>query len=132
MAEGMAKTGFPLYPLLTRDPVSGEELIVTRLECPRSGVLIEGAFSLGWLAKLSSEQLAFVGSFLEQRGNLQKLAPQLGVSYNTARNRLDDIVNALGGSSEAPAGPDRLAVLRQLRAGEVSFEEAIKLLEDGG
>ncbi len=125
----MAKTGFPLYPLLTRDPVSGEELIVTRLECPRSGVLIEGAFSLGWLAKLSSEQLAFVGSFLEQRGNLQKLAPQLGVSYNTARNRLDDIVNALGGSSERPAEPDRLAVLRQLRAGEVSFEEAMKLLE---
>ena len=128
MAKGETRADFPLYPLITRDPISGEELIVTRLECPRSGVLIEGAFSLGWLAKLSGEQLAFVGKFLEQRGNLQKLAPELGVSYNTARNRLDDIVSALGGSSEKPA-LDRLSVLKQLRSGEVSFEEAMRLLE---
>lgn len=125
----MARASLALHPLVTRDPISGEELIVTRLECPKSGILIEGAFSLGWLAQLSVEQLAFVGEFLRQRGNLQKLAPELGVSYNTARNRLDEIVTALGGSREPTEAPERLGILKRLRAGELSFEEAMKALE---
>ncbi len=119
----MSKT-LRLYPLPTRDPISGEELIVTRLESPVSGIMLEGAFSLGWLAKLSAEQVAFVGLFLKHRGNLQKLAPELGVSYNTARNRLEEIAAALGASGE-PEKPDRLSILKQLRDGELSFDEAL-------
>src|SRR5215813_7475888 len=53
------RAGLP--PLITRDPVSGGELIVTRLESPRSGVVIEGAFSLGWIGRLTPEQLEFAG-----------------------------------------------------------------------
>lgn len=98
------RKGASLYPLVTRDPISGGELVVTRLECPESGVILEGNFSLGWLACLSTVQLEFVGLFLAHRGNLQKLAPELGVSYNTARNRMDDIVTALGGAGEVPKG----------------------------
>ncbi len=41
-----------MYPLITRDPVSGGEMIVTRLECPESGIVIEGRFSLGWIGRL--------------------------------------------------------------------------------
>ncbi len=125
----MAKS-LPLYPLVTRDPISDEELIATRLECPESGIVLEGAFSFGWMAKLSSEQLAFVGLFLKHRGNLQKLAPELEVSYNTARNRLDDIVTALGGATETETEkPDRLDILKKLDAGDLSFNEAMKLLK---
>ena len=29
-----------MHRLLTRDPVSGGELIATRLECPESGIII--------------------------------------------------------------------------------------------
>lgn len=115
----------PLHGLITHDPVSGEELIVTRLECPPSGILIEGAFSLGWIAKLTPEQLDFVGGFLRQRGNLQKLAPELGVSYNTARNRLDEITTALGGRPEERAGRSRIELLEALRQGEIDVEEAL-------
>jgi hypothetical protein len=122
-----------LYPLITRDPVSGGELIVTRLECPESGVVIEGAFSLGWLARLSAEQLEFVRLLVGNRGNVQKVAADLGVAYNTARNRLDDIVAALGGTAEVippPAPrPARLEVLNRLAAGELTFEEAMRLLQ---
>ncbi len=46
-----------MHQLITRDPVSGGELIVTRLECPDSGIVIEGQFSLGWIGRLSREQL---------------------------------------------------------------------------
>lgn len=119
-----------IHPLITRDPVSGKELIVTRLECPESGIVIEGRFSLGWMAQLTPEQLAFVGQLVKQRGNVQKLSGDLNVAYNTARNHLDDIVTALEGSEPAPMPrPDRLQILTLLASGEISFESAMKLLE---
>jgi hypothetical protein len=122
----------PVYPLITRDPISGGELLVTRLACPASGVTIEGSFSLGWIARLTPEQLDFVGQLLRNRGNVQRLAAELGIAYNTARNRLDEIVAALEGTdaaeSPAPARDERLALLNRLAAGEVSLEEALGLL----
>src|SRR5260221_10727271 len=81
-----------MYPLITRDPVSGGELIVTRLECPESGIVIEGRFNLGWIGRLSREQLDFVEMLVKYRGNIQKLAAEMDVAYNTARSRLDEIV----------------------------------------
>lgn len=125
-----------LNPLITRDPVTGGELIVTRLEAPESGVVIEGAFSLGWIGRLTPEQLEFVGQLVRNRGNVQKVAADLNIAYNTARNRLDDIVAAL----EAPNTTENAAktkqehsqrteVLRRLSLGEIEFDEAMRLLE---
>jgi hypothetical protein len=114
--------------LLTRDPVTGGELIVTRLEGPESGIVIEGEFTLGWIGRLSPEQLGFVGALLRNRGNVQKLAAELNVSYNTARSRLDEVVTALGGPAEEGRRADRSEVLERLSAGEISFEEAMELL----
>src|SRR5215472_2837369 len=128
----------PLNPLITRDLVTGGELIVTRLEAPQSGLVIEGAFSLGWVGRLTPEQLEFVGLLVRNRGNVQKVAADQNIAYNTARNRLDDIVAAL----EAP-DPDvpedagraeqeharRTEVLSRLSRGEIEFDEAMRLLE---
>ena len=127
-----------MYPLITRDPASGAELIVTRLHSPATGVTIEGEFSLGWMGRLTPEQLDFVGLLLARRNNLQKLADDLGVAYNTARARLDDIVAAVGGTPEqledpdepddAPRAEDRSAVLAKLASGELSYDEALEAL----
>jgi hypothetical protein len=124
--------------LITRDPTSGAELIVTRLESPTTGVTIEGQFSLGWVGRLSPDQLELVGLLLRNRNNIQKVATDLGVAYNTVRNRFDDIVTAIGGSpdleveSESRAdgarGVDRDAVLKDLAAGRVSTDEAVRRL----
>jgi hypothetical protein len=116
----------PLYPLLTRDPASGGELMVTRLECPASGVVIEGRFSLGWIARLTPEQLEFVHQLVRHRANVQKLAAELNMAYNTARSRLDEIVAVLGAGEVAEATRNR--VLERLAAGEIEFEEAVRLL----
>jgi hypothetical protein len=118
-----------MYPLITRDPVSGGELIVTRLECPESGVVIEGRFSLGWIGRLSREQLEFVELLVKYRGNIQKLAAELGIAYNTARSRLDEIVMALGGPPENDGRVDRRAILERLASKEISVEEAARLLK---
>ena len=117
-----------LYPLITRDPASGDELIVTRLESPRSGTAIEGRFGLGWIGRLTGEQLDFVGLLLKHRNNLQRLANELGVAYNTARSRLDDVVAALGGDEDDASDPGVDAIDR-LAAGEISVEEALTALK---
>lgn len=119
----------PIYPLITRDPVSGGELLVSRLECPSSGVVIEGRFSLGWISRLTPDQLAFVGLLALNRGNLQRVAADMGVSYNTARNRMDDIGAALGAAPEPVPAP-RAAVLDQLATGEITFEEAMRRIKE--
>lgn len=123
----------PLVPLITKDPVTGDELVVTRLWGPTSGIVIEGRFALGWIARLTTDQLEFVGLLLRTRNNLQKLANDLGVAYNTARSRLDEVVEALGGSVDtAPAGrPDRGEVLAALAGGDLDVPEAIKRLKGG-
>jgi hypothetical protein len=125
----------PIYPLITRDPIGGGELLVTRFESPTSQVVIEGRFSLGWIGRLTPEQLAFVGLLAMNRGNLQKVAADIGVSYNTARNRMDDIAAALGATAPEPmpappaapqATPAHTDTLDRLAAGELTFEEALR------
>ena len=125
----------PLVPLVTRDPATGAELIVTRLESPDSGVVLEGRFDLGWIAKLTPEQLDFVGLLLRYRTNLNKLSDELGLAYNTVRSRLDDVVEALGGPPDtdtaATPPPDRAAILARIATGELSVDDAIAELRGG-
>ena len=118
-----------MYPLITKDPVSGGELIVTRLECPESGIVIEGRFSLGWIGRLTREQLDFVELMVKYRGNIQKLAAELDIAYNTARSRLDEIVTALGGAPANDGRADRRAILDRLAAKEISVEDAMRLMK---
>ena len=119
------------YPLITRDPVTGEELTVTRLENRARGLVMEGEFSLGWIGALSHEQLEYAGLLLRCRGNVQKVADTLGVSYNTARSRLDAIVDALGGGGDVAEviAPLSDAVLTRLERREIDFDAAMKLLK---
>jgi hypothetical protein len=122
-----------LLPLITRDPSTGGELIVTRLEGVDSGVVIEGRFDLGWIGRLTREQLDFVGLLLRYRTNLQKLADELGIAYNTARSRLDEVVEALGATAEPPnvaSYEAKKAVIGRLAAGELSVDEALAALRE--
>lgn len=117
-------------PLPTRDPFTGGDIIVTRLECVDTGVQIEGQFTLGWLGRLTPDQLEFVSLLLRSRNNLHKLAAETGIAYNTARNRFDEIVAALGGPT--PNFPDsdsqRAEVLARLAAKEITVDEAAELI----
>lgn len=128
-------------PLPTRDPLTGGEIVVTRLEGVESGISIEGRFDLGWIGRLTAEQVEFVGVLLRYRNNLQKLANEMGVAYNTARARLDEVVSAVGGvvdagdvappvrSRDAPDADVRREVMSMLQAGDITPEEAIARLK---
>src|SRR3989440_3024668 len=117
-----------MHPIISRDAVGGNELIVARLECPQSGIVIEGQFSLGWVGRLTREQMDFVELLVKNRGNIQKLAADLDIAYNTARSRLDEIVTALGGAPENNGRIDRRMILDRLASKEISVEEAMRLL----
>lgn len=118
-----------MYPLLTTCPVCGGPLHVTHLECDVCHSGIEGSFSLGWLSRLSREQLDFVELMVKNRGNINGVASELKIAYNTARSRLDEIVAALGGTPENNGRADRRVVLDRLAAKEISVEEAMQLLK---
>ena len=90
----------------------------------------KGEFTLGWLGRLSREQLEFVELMVKNRGNINGVAGELKIAYNTARSRLDDIVEALGYAAppEVNGRTDRRGVLDRLAAKEISVEDAMKLL----
>jgi hypothetical protein len=119
-----------MYPLLTTCPVCGGALHVERLGCDECHATLEGQFTLGWLGRLSREQLEFIELLVKNRGNINSVAGELKIAYNTARNRLDDLVAALGYTPppEANNRPDRRAVLDRLASKEISVEDAMKLL----
>jgi hypothetical protein len=120
-----------LQALPTRDPWTGGELVVTRLESADTGTAIEGRFTLGWLGRLTPDQLEFVALLLRNRNNLHKLAAEAGIAYNTARNRFDEIVAALGGPTPARGDAQRTDVLARLAAKEISVDEAAELIGGG-
>ena len=120
-----------MYPLLTTCPVCGGPLHAVRLSCGECHSSLEGEFTLGWLGRLSREQLEFVELMVKNRGNINGVASELKIAYNTARSRLDDIVEALGyaaAPTETNGRTDRRAVLDRLAAKEISVEDAMKLL----
>ena len=127
------------YPLITRDPITGDELLVTRLEGASTGITVEGRFQFGWLGRLTAAQLEFVRLLALYRGNIQKVAADLGIAYNTARTRSDEIAAALNPSDAATTMGDseatgdaiqrsRLAVLDRVLDGELSVDDALRQL----
>jgi hypothetical protein len=124
-----------MFPLLTHCPVCGGRFHVERVACEQCHATLEAHLSLGWIGRLSREQLEFVRLLVKNRGNINGVASELRVAYNTARSRMDDIIDAIGADAPTfipppppPARPDRRAILDRLAAGEISPEEAITLL----
>lgn len=119
-------------PVIARCPACGEPLEVTRLVCRSCDTTIEGHFSLGRFHRLTPEQLFFVETFVRCEGKINSVGEELGISYPTVRSRLNDVIRALGYEvrEEASLSADqRKAILEQLAAGEITPEEAVKLLK---
>lgn len=116
--------------MLGKCPVCGEELEVTRLSCNHCYTNIEGSFSVCKFCKLSNEQKSFLEAFIKNRGNIKEIEKDLGISYPTVRNKLEDVIQALGYNPKyTETKINKKEVLERLSEGEISSEEAIKLLK---
>ena len=115
-------------------PSCDSALEVRRLECPSCGVVVEGRFDLGVLAKLSRDQLAFVEVFLRSRGKIKDVEEELGISYPTVVARLNEVLVSLGfEAGEDPREAERRQrVLDDLAAGRLSAGEAAEQLRGLG
>jgi hypothetical protein len=119
---------------LTRCPVCQNELTITRLHCDACDTTLEGRFVGGPFDHLSREQVDFILTFIRCEGKLTRMETELGLSYPTIRNRLQDIIRALGyepGKEEA--SPDvsedrRRQVLEDLDAGKLTADAAMRIL----
>ncbi|NLG52062.1 MAG: DUF2089 domain-containing protein [Chloroflexi bacterium] len=121
------------HPVVGRCPVCQEVPEVTRLHCRNCDTAIEGHFALGKFYRLTPEQLAFVETFVRCEGKLNKVEDELGVSYPTVRSRLNEVIRALGyevREESYPSAEQRKIILDQLAAGEITSEEAIRLLKE--
>jgi hypothetical protein len=110
---------------------------VTRIYCRNCDSTIEGRFSAGALSQLTLEQLGFVETFIRCEGKLTRMEAELGLSYPTIRNRLHEVIRALGyepgeGDTSGMSEAERRKVLESLENGEISYEDAMQMLEEGG
>jgi hypothetical protein len=121
-----------MYQVIGKCPVCGAELTVTRLHCRSCDSALEGHFNLGKFYRLSPEQLHFVETFVKCEGKITRVEEELGISYPTVRNRLHDVIRALGYEVPEEAGPSaerRKSILEQVQAGELTPEDAVELLK---
>jgi hypothetical protein len=99
---------------------------------------VEGRFARNEFASLSAEDLHFLRIFVHCEGRIREMESALGVSYPTIKGRMAKLKEALAmtPATEAPPADDRTAaILRELDAGRITFEEAmkqIKELREGG
>jgi len=125
---------------LTRCPVCDGELTITRLQCPACDTALEGRFTGGPFAHLTSEQLNFIETFIRCEGKINRMETELGLSYPTIRNRLHEVIRALGyepGKEEAVEATAEISdearrkVLEDLDAGRITAEAAMRVLQGG-
>jgi len=122
-----------MRPAPTRCPICQSELEVTRLHCLACDTALEGHFISGQFANLSAEQVNFVLTFVRCEGKINRMEQELNLSYPTIRNRLHEVIRALGyepGKEESAemTQEQRNAILEDLQAGKITAEEATRLL----
>ena len=122
--------------ILNNCPVCSSNLVVTCLRCPTCDTSIEGHFlpRSTPFAHLSPEQEQFLLNYIRCEGRFNRLEEELNLSYPTLRNRLNELIWALGfepGREEARprmSAEERTAVLEDLNQGKITFEEAQRRL----
>jgi hypothetical protein len=117
-------------------PICHAEILVTRFFCPRCDSIVEGHFQAhsGPFADLTDEQLHFVLTFVRCEGRFNRMEEELNLSYPTLRNRLHEVIRALGfepGKEEEPtlSPEERRRILDDLEQGKISPLQAQQLLQ---
>ena len=114
-------------------PVCGDRLAITRLGCEECGTELSGSFAGCVFCGLAVDDREVLWVFLASRGNIKEVERHLGVSYPTARARVDTMLENLGiGPLVAPDKGERRGaaakVLEALSKGEIDVEQAEEAL----
>jgi hypothetical protein len=88
---------------------------------------VRGRFQVPDLCRLPDDLYQFLLVFIKNRGVIRDVEKELGISYPTVRSRLDAVLAALGYGGQVP-GSDSNQVIEMLERGEITPEEAEKML----
>lgn len=113
---------------LSKCPVCDNELLITKYKCKQCNTEITGSFTQNIFSKLSDEQRNFIEIFVLKRGSIKEIEKELGISYPTVRNKLDDVISALG--HKIDTNTSKIEILNMLDKGEITSEEATKMLSE--
>lgn len=75
-----------------RCPSCDCSLTVNKLVCKDCGTEVVGDFDLPVIARLSHKEQKFILDFIKSSGSLKDMAKNMGVSYPTIRNCLDELI----------------------------------------
>jgi len=116
--------------LIEQCPACSGEMIVTQQSCTRCETVVMGRFKPDIFSRLSTESLNFIIVFVKNRGNIKEMERELGLSYWSIRNRLNEVIAELGFETEVEdaaatqATQHRQDILARLESGQLSVEEA--------
>jgi hypothetical protein len=105
----------------------GESFTVERVRIAGSGISLEGSFELPPLARLTVEDQVFVTAFVRCHGSIKEMEQLFGISYPTVKNRLTAIAARLEFVEINPPA-SQIEVLEKLEKGEISTDQALKIL----
>ncbi|HUV28685.1 MAG: DUF2089 domain-containing protein [Anaerolineales bacterium] len=124
-----------MQTLPNKCPICNGEILVTRLQCHDCDSTIEGRFVHGTFEALTPEQLGFVETFIRCEGKINRMEDEIGLSYPTIRNRLHEVIRALGyepgGEEPGMSDVERRKVLEDLEQGKITYEDAMSVLKEG-
>jgi hypothetical protein len=122
-----------MRPAPTICPICQSELEVARLHCNSCDTSIEGHFAMGQFSNLTPEQMEFIFTFVRCEGKINRMEQELGLSYPTIRNRLHEVIRALGyepGKDESVEvnAEIRSSAIADLEAGKITADQAMRIL----
>ena len=101
---------------------------VERVRLTDEDLVIEGAFELPQLARLSLEDQVFITAFVRSHGSIKEMERIFGVSYPTIKARLNRLAGSLDFVETNPS-PSRVEILERLASGDLTPDQAIQELE---
>lgn len=118
-------------------PVCGGEFVLTTVQCRQCDTVLSGRFQTGAFSQVSEDQLAFIELFVRNEGKINRMESDLGLSYPTIRNRLHEVIRALGyePNEDEFSGlkeEERKKILEDLESGSIDYQEALRLIEKRG
>lgn len=119
--------------ILNHCPTCHSNMEVTQLSCTSCETVVLGRFEPCRFCNLNDADLAFLESFLRNRGNVKDMERELGISYWTIRNQINELLETLGLAPQ----PDQEAmksarkdILAKLQAGEIDPDTASRMLDE--
>ena len=104
-------------------------IVVERVRCSATGMVVEGQFEVPLFLSLPPDQLAIVESLVIHGGNLKNVAEDIGISYPTLKQRLEEISSRFRRDAEQKALL-RTALLDRVERGELSADEAAEQMKE--